>query len=55
MSDNLYFRNRRQYQEVIARSEIEDKILDLIYNHDGYTTSDLQAKVSMLVIEATKL
>ena len=36
--------------DILKRSEFEDKILDLIYKRDEFTTSDLQGCVAAIVI-----
>ena len=36
-------------EEMLLLSKYEDEILDVIYNQDEFTTSDLQGRVSAIV------
>lgn len=46
--------NQKEYQELMKRSYFEEEILELIYNQENYTTSDLQGRVSAIVIGIIK-
>ena len=44
--------NRKEAKKIMAREEVENKILTLVDNRDEFTRSDLQGAVSAIVIQA---
>lgn len=38
-------------EEILKNAKHEDEILELIYNHQDYTTSDLQGRVMAIVLK----
>lgn len=42
--------DKKEFNELLKRSKFEDEILELIYSQEEYTTSDLQGRVSAIVL-----
>ena len=43
--------NRKEVKKIMAREEVENKILTLVDNRDEFTRSDLQGAVSAIVMQ----